>query len=68
MNTLQQTSNDADKCEHRFTTVREITEEGRHSIVGGEDSFTSHSYNETYCLVCGKGLGIPKDMEDENGN
>lgn len=67
MNTFQQTSNDADKCPHKFTAVRTITEEGRHYISGGEDMFTSHSYQETYCLACGKGLGIP-ELEDENGN
>jgi hypothetical protein len=68
MNTLQQTSNDADKCPHKFTAVRDISEETRHIIVAGEDSSKTVTYQEIYCLVCGKGLGIPKDMEDENGN
>jgi hypothetical protein len=55
-------------CNHPSVAIREITEEGRHSIVGGEDTVTSWSYQEIYCLVCGEGLGIPRDpKEEENG-
>lgn len=52
-------------CNHPSIAIREISEETRHVIVAGEDSSKTVTYQEIYCLVCGEGLGIPRDPKED---
>ena len=60
---FQQISNDAPKCDHKFVGIREISEDGQHTIVGGEDTVRTYSYKEKYCLQCLVGLEIVDDAD-----